>query len=352
MCGAGEVGDGIVTRKIWFLAGAGLLLASGFALAAQDDWKSDTSFASPGHSLKSAREALAAGYYTGAVADLSTLVRRVPADAEVYFLLGAAHWGNGNPEEAHKALKVALELDPQLASRLNEYPVGPGTMGRISLATTASPAATPPASVPVATAPATPAPDQSEDWMKDTSYLTPGHAYKNGLEEMAAGNPAFAANWFRNVVRSKPESAIAWFQLGAALRASGQSGEAEAALQRALKLDPALATRIAALPRAEPPKAAAPAQPQIGSVGYFLNYARYHLKEGDGPAAAKYAREALKVAPGNQEAKGILAKALRAGPAKVMSCQQQWSSCWVTAREFSAKNMCTQRRIACQANER
>ena len=330
-----------VIRTLWLSAGAGLLLASGLALAAQQDWKSDTSFASPGHSLKSARESLAAGYYTGAVADLSTLALRVPADAEVQFLLGAAHWGNGNKAEAQAALARALALDPGLASRLGEYPVGPGTNGRI--ARPGAPA------TPVATAPVAAA--ANEEWMRDTSFLTPGHAYAKGMEELAAGNAASAANWFRDVVRDRPDSAIAWFQLGAALRAAGQASEARTALDRARRLDPALAARIDALPRAASP-ARGPASAPIGSAAYFLNYARHHLGSGDGPAAANYARQALQVEPGNQEARQLLNRALLAGPAKPKSCQQQWSSCWVTAREFSDKNMCTQRRLACEANAR
>ena len=96
--------------KWLLLPAAAMLSLASFAFAATQDWKGDTSYASPGHSLKSARESLESGYYAGAVADLASLVRRVPPDAEVYFLLGAAHWGNGNPEEAHKALETALAV--------------------------------------------------------------------------------------------------------------------------------------------------------------------------------------------------------------------------------------------------
>jgi tetratricopeptide (TPR) repeat protein len=337
-----------VNKGLWLSAGASLLLVSGFALAAQQDWKSDTSFASPGRSLKSARESLAAGYYAGAVADLATLVMRVPADAEVHFLLGAAHWGNGNKEEAQAALKTALTLDPQLAARLDEYPVGPGAMGRIGHPGGASPGQAPRSTAAATQRVAGPA---SEDWMKDTSFLTPGHAYAKGLEELQAGNPASAANWFRDVVGSKPESAIAWFQLGAATRAAGQEGEALTAFEKALELDRSLASRIDALPRAPAPRRAS-TSPPIGSAAYLLNYARHHLNSGDGPAAANYARQALKAEPGNREARQLLNRALVAGPAKAKTCQQQWSSCWVTAREFSDRNMCTQRRLACEANAR
>lgn len=246
------------------LAIAAVLSLASFALAAPQDWKSDTSYASPGHSLKSARESLAEGYYAGAVADLATLVQRVPPDAEVYFLLGAAHWGNGNREEAHKALETALAMDPRMGERLGEYPLGPGTAGRIS-PRGQSQAVPPKSSTPV-TAPAS--------------------------------------------------------------------------------------ARVAPPAAAAPPQTQAGATPPIGSAEYFLKYARLHLENGDGPAAAKYAREALKAEPGHREAQALLGRALRAGPAKPRTCQQQWSSCWVTAREFSDKNMCTQRRLACEANAR
>lgn len=330
----------------WFLLPAAAMLSlASFAIAAPQDWKGDTSYASPGHSLKSARESLASGYYAGAVADLATLIRRVLPDAEVYFLLGAAHWGNGNPEEAHKALETALAMDPRLESRLGEYPAGPGTAGRISLRRQSL-------AKPVQSPARVAASGAAEEWMKNTSFLTPGHAYKSGLDEAAAGNFSAAANWFREVVASKPGSAEAWFQLGAAARAAGQTREAQAALDTALRIDPSIAARIAALSAEPRAQAQAGAEPPIGSAEYFLKYARLHLENGDGPAAAKYAREALKAEPGHSGAQALLSRALRAGPAKPKTCQQQWSSCWVTAREFSDKNMCTQRRLACEANAR
>lgn len=248
-------------RKQFALAALiGLVSMGGIGVASGQDWKADTSFASPGHSLKSARESLEAKYYPGAVAELSTLVSRVPADPEVYFLLGAAHWGNGNKEEAHKALEKALSLDARLASRLGEYPLGPGNAGRITIG-------------------------------------------------------------------ERPNV----------------TGEAGGVATRATTAPPQMSVQ-------EPPASATSAA--IGSAAYFLKYARHQLDSGDGPGAANYARQALRVEPNNAEAKLLLSKAMLAGPAKAKTCQQQWSSCWVTAKDFSDKNMCTQRRLACEAGKR
>jgi len=243
-----------MTTKPWIVLAAVACLALGVGAAVAQDWKADTSMASPGHSLQSAKESLAAGYYTGAVADLSMLVMRVPADAEVYFLLGAAHWGNGNPVEARKALKRALELDPGLEARLHEYPLGPGDQGRISLAAAPQPA---------------------------RSVSAPASAAVSAPTRPAADNST----------------------------------------------------------------------PAIGTAAYFLRYGRIALENGDGPGAAKYAREALAVDPNNAEAKRMLAASASVKAPK-RTCQQIWSSCWVSARDYSDKMACNQRDIVCKANER
>ena len=148
-----------------------------------------------------------------------------------------------------------------------------------------------------------------------------------GRDYLKSGNAAGAATYFRQAVMLHPDHAEANLLLAVALQRSGKTEEARPYFDKALRLDRSFADRPevqkfagelgtpparddSLFPAAtEPARRSVPAaggEEAIGSAGYFLNYARYHLKNFNFDGAADYARQALAVDPGNEDARRIL----------------------------------------------
>lgn len=249
------------------------------------------------YNLNYGRDYLAAGNPSSAATYFRLAVSLHPDSAEAHLLLAVALQRSGKLAEARSYLEKAISLDPK---------VGMSTDGRMvaqalqqSDASDAPQSALPDGTL-AAPKPQTAGPVGSEYDNATFGGGGPGYDIKRGREELALGGYDHAETYFRLALRKDPQNAAANFLLGAAMRGAGKEADAQAALRRAIQIDPSLARRTAEWPSAPPPKV-------------------------------------VKAPSANTSA-----------PARPMTCDEIYGSCTATATG-AAKNMCFVRRNQCKA---
>lgn len=178
-----------------------------------------------------------------------------PDHAEANYMLAVALQRSGKGADAQPYLERAVALNPALQRRPESAVFAP-----------APAAATRPGQAPAAAAAVAAGKPVAAKGLVGSEYDNAtrgdgGAAFqiRSGREELALGGYDFAENYFRVALRMDPGNAAAHFLLGGALRAQGREADAQAALARAVSIDPSLATRTnewPAAPRAVAPKPA------------------------------------------------------------------------------------------------
>lgn len=251
----------------------------------------------PEYNLNYGREYLAANNPSSAATYFRLAVRLHPDSAEAHLLLAVALQRSGQLTEARPHFEKALALDPS---------IGTSADGRILAealqnSDTANSLQTSMPDTGLA------APNSLTAGLVGSEYDSasfgdggPGYHIKIGREELAVGSFDHAETYFRLALRGDPQNAAAHFLLGAAMRGAGKEVDAQAALKRAIVLDPSLALRTAEWPRAPSPEVVK-----------------------------------TRVVGGS-------------APARSMTCDEIFGSCTATATG-AAKNMCFVRRNQCKA---
>ena len=278
-------------RKLMFLVACACAAMAPVMLSAQAPGTIESDLAYGRDYLKSGNAVGAATYFRQAV----TLH---PNHAEANLLLAVALQRSGKPEEARPYLDKALRLDRSLAARPEVQKFASELGAPPPHDDSLFPAAPEPArrSVPAA---------GGEEVIGSVGYFLNYARY-----HLKNFNFEGAADYARQALAADPDNEEA----SRILRDAGA------------KRAPADA------PRGDPN--------QVGTPAYFLKYARYHLENGNGPAAAKYAREALGVDPSSAEAKQILAQAGRIKPKPATKggkalCESQFSTCWSSSTTYT-----------------
>lgn len=196
-----------------------------------------------------------AGKPSSAVTYFRLAVAMGPDNAEAHYMLAVALQRSGKGADAQPYLERAVALDPALQRRPESAAFAP------------APAAKPPPPPAPAVADAvgkTVAAKGLVGSEYDNATRGDGGAafqIRSGREELALGGYDFAERNFRVALRLDPGNAAAHFLLGGALRAQGREADAQAALARAVSIDPSLATRTHEWPVAPRPIATNQARP-------------------------------------------------------------------------------------------
>ena len=198
-------------------------------------------------------EYLEAGNPSSAVTYFRLAVNLEPDHAEANYLLAVAMQRSGQRADARRHLDRALALNPALRGRPESSEFAPTAPPRKPRK--------PPTTSPV-TAVGTPV-DTNGPVGSEYDAATRGDGgapfqIRSGREELALGGYAFAESYFRVALNMDPGNAAAHFLLGGALRAQGREAAAQAALTRAVSIDPSLASRTNEWPKAPRPVATTP----------------------------------------------------------------------------------------------
>lgn len=205
---------------------------------------------------------LEAGNPSSAATYFRLAVNLQPNHAEANYLLALALQRSGQSTDARRYLERAVKLDPALRGRPESTEFTPAAPPRQPRQTPAKPTV-----VATGTPVGATGPVGSE---YDSATRGDGGApfqIRSGREELALGGYAFAESYFRTALNLDPGNAAAHFLLGGALRAQGREAEAQAALTRAVSIDPSLASRTNEWPAAPRPvaKTRAPARKPAGN---------------------------------------------------------------------------------------
>ena len=256
-------------------------------------------------------EWLARGRASEALQCAEEALRRDPRDADALFLLGAAHYRDGDLAAAEARLKQAIQANGKVA-------VFHSTLGNVYQDRGALPEA-------VAA-------------YRRAIRLKPDFAEAHndlGTAFFAQGDPARAAESYRRATGLRPDHAVAYANLGAVYRKLGMPREARRALQRELLL------RLRGLFRWGRRKrslaALAQEQLRLGNAGLALRIGRRALEQdASNPRLVALLAAALRKDGAMEEAIGCAKRAVELAPADVRSREQLGSLLLETGSAQSA----------------
>jgi superkiller protein 3 len=221
-------------------------------------------------------------------------LRQDPHDADALFLLGAAHYRNGDLAAAEARLKQAIRANAEVA-------VFHSTLGNVYQDRGALP--------------------EAVSAYRRALRLKPGfaEAYNDlGTALFAQGEAARAIESYQRATELRPDHAVAYANLGAVYRKLGMPGEARRALQRELLL------RLRSLFRLRRRKRSlsdlAKEQLELGNPGLALRIGRRALEEdANNPALMAALAAALREDGSTEEAIACAKRALELRPALTAS---------------------------------
>jgi len=224
-------------------------------------------------------------------------LRQDPHDADALFLLGAAHYRNGDLAAAEASLKQAIRANAEVA-------VFHSTLGNVCQDRGALP--------------------EAVSAYRRALRLKPGfaEAYNDlGTALFAQGDAARAIESYQRATELRPDHAVAYANLGAVYRKLGMPGEARRALQRELLL------RLRSLFRLRRRKRSlsdlAKEQLELGNPGLALRIGRRALEEdANNPALMAALAAALREDGSTEEAIACAKRAVELRPADARSREQ------------------------------
>jgi tetratricopeptide (TPR) repeat protein len=161
------------------------------------------------------------GDFDKAIAELQEAIRNQPSYAEAYYTLGTVLKQQGKLPEAAAALREAIRLQPDFAGA---HTTLAAVLRQLGDAQGAAEEAKAGAKIAAST-----------NNLQAARFST-----NSGKRLLAAGDVDGAMAQFRSALNAEPSYAEAHYQLGLALRQSGQKDEAKKEFQRAAALDPSL----------------------------------------------------------------------------------------------------------------
>ena len=256
-------------------------------------------------------EWLARGRASEALQCAEEALRRDPRDADALFLLGAAHYRDGDLAAAEARLKQAIQANGKVA-------VFHSTLGNVYQDRGALPEA-------VAA-------------YRRAIRLKPDFAEAHndlGTAFFAQGDPARAAESYRRATELRPDHAIAYANLGAVFRKLGMPREARHALQRELVLR--LRNFFRLKKRRRSLAELAHEELRLGNPGLALRIGRRALEQdASNPRLVALLAAALRKDGAMEEAIGCAKRAVELAPADVRSREQLGSLLLETGSAQSA----------------
>jgi tetratricopeptide (TPR) repeat protein len=242
-------------------------------------------------------EWLARGRAREALHSAEEALRQNPHDADALFLLGAAHYRDGNLAAAEARLKQAIRANGKVA-------VFHSTLGNIYQDRGALP--------------------EAVSAYRRAIRLKPDFAEAHndlGTALFAQGDPSRAAESYHRATELRPDHAVAYANLGAVYRKLGMPGEARRALQRELLLRLRSLFRLSRRKRS--PADLAQEQLRLGNPGLALRIGRRALeRDANNPRLVALLAAALREDGLVEEAIGCAKRAVELRPADARSREQ------------------------------